>query len=476
MLNGILQNEDGSFFRLILDHVSDCLVVVDTGGSILFINQPYCSLLGGVATDFIGRHVTDAISKESRLHKIANGDIANFLGRLTVHGQSLIIKQVPIKSEGELVGAVGMALFNDQDQLLRLSKKVGIRDVSLPANRSRGKRLYVVGDIFGSCSEVAKLRLDIERYAPLESTVLIYGETGVGKELVAQAMHTSSQRADEPFIAVNCATIPSELIEAELFGYEGGAFTGSRTSGGLGKFEAAGSGTVFLDEIGDMPFSLQAKLLRVLQEREIVRVGGTRAIPVRARIVCATHRNLRRQIERESFREDLYYRISTIGLVVPPLRARSDIGPLSHFLIQRVCRNNGRPAMTLSKVALRQIAQYSWPGNVRELMSALERSVIVADDDVKVLDRVDIHPIDEHPADRLNEQSGIGIWDTLQGVELQTIEKAIAASDGRVSQAAKDLGMNRATLYKKIDKYGIKVGRQRRFNEPGIVQPPLGKV
>lgn len=240
---------------------------------------------------------------------------------------------------------------------------------------------YPVTGIIGSCQPMQGLFAKISKVAPTDATVLIQGESGTGKELVARALHTQSRRKDAPMISVNCAAIPETLIESELFGHEKGAFTGAATLR-LGLVEAADGGTLFLDEIGELPLEAQARLLRVLQEGEIRRVGSVQSKKVDVRLIAATHRNLKELSAKAEFREDLYYRLNVLELHLPPLRERGqDVIELAEFMLQRSCEKMNRGAMQLTEPSRRAVLQYQWPGNVRELENAIERAVILADGD-----------------------------------------------------------------------------------------------
>jgi len=290
----------------------------------------------------------------------------------------------------------------------------------------------------------------VEKVAPSDATILLLGESGTGKELCARALHTLGQNKDGKFVAINCAAIPDTLLESELFGYEKGAFTGANKQS-KGKIEYAHGGTLFLDEMGDLPLSLQAKLLRFLQERVIERVGGHETIPVNLRVVCATHQNLREKIENGEFREDLFYRISEIPLEIPPLRDREgDIIVLAKFFFDKFNQDQGRKLRGFTKDALTAMDSYSWPGNVRELQNRIKRAVIMADG--KQLSAEDLE-LDKTPSDNMN----FNLRDLREKVERQAILRALSHADGKVAPAAELLGVSRPTLYDLIKKLNISV-------------------
>lgn len=289
----------------------------------------------------------------------------------------------------------------------------------------------------------------VERVANSDATVLVLGESGTGKELIARGVHSASSRRGERFIAINCAAIPENLLESELFGYEKGAFTGAAKTT-PGKIETASGGTLMLDEIGDLPHSLQAKLLRFLQERVIERIGGRQEIPIDVRIVCATHQDLKALIKENRFREDLYYRLAEIVVNIPPLRTRKgDAALLAHAFVRRFAEEQKRGVMTLREDVLRAIEAHSWPGNVRELENCIKRAVIMADGNQVTLDDIELNPAGE-AADTLD------LRQAREDAEKRVIISALGRTDGNVVRAAEMLGVSRPTLYDLMHRYGLK--------------------
>jgi two-component system NtrC family response regulator len=293
-----------------------------------------------------------------------------------------------------------------------------------------------------------KLCRQIERLAPTNATVLLLGDSGTGKEVLARALHQLSPRKDKRFVAINCAAIPDTLLEAELFGYEKGAFTGAAKTT-PGKIETADSGTLFLDEIGDLPQPLQAKLLRFLQERVIERIGGREEIPVDVRVVCATHRNLREHIRDGSFREDLFYRLSEMVVTIPPLRDRAgDAELLAHAFVQRFGAQNGRDRLTLREDALNAIASHPWPGNIRELENCIKRAVIMADGNQITAADLGLAASEEPQSFNLRQ--------VRDEAEKQAVLKVMARVDGNIARAAELLGISRPTLYDLLNRFGLR--------------------
>ncbi len=288
----------------------------------------------------------------------------------------------------------------------------------------------------------------VERVAPTTATVLLLGESGTGKEVLARGLHELSSRHDKRFVAINCAAIPENLLESELFGHEKGAFTGAIKQT-LGKIEVADGGTLFLDEIGDLPQALQAKLLRFLQERTIERIGGRDEIAVDVRVICATHRNLRELIAEGTFREDLFYRLSEIVVTIPPLRERAgDAALLAHAFVQRFARQNGRDKLVLREDALDAIQRHRWPGNVRELENCIKRAVIMADGASITADDLGLEIPDE--ATPLNLRAA------RDEAERQAVLKVMSRVEGNIARAADLLGISRPTLYDLLNRFGLR--------------------
>lgn len=432
-------SEEAGFLRLVLDHVSDCLVAVDTSGTIVLINEPYCRLLGGEAEEFIGQHITEVVGPQTRLHLVARGVGTHIGYPLEVRGHKLVTKQVPVQRDGHIIGAVGLALFSDFDALKKTYSRISKGELALPRSNKHWISKFSVDDIIGRGELMDAYRALLELVAEYDLPVLISGETGAGKELAAHAIHSLSGRSAEPFVWVNCASIPSELIEAELFGYEGGAFTGARDRGKPGKFELASGGVLFLDEIGDMPLSLQGSLLRVLQANQIVRVGGTIPVATDVRVICATNQPLAQLVKAARFREDLYHRLNVLPIEVPALRERGDIEYLAEKLLARISSRLGKPSLKLALKDRQALLQHSWPGNVRELENVLTRLVVTG----KLLlssSQLSPVPVLESPSPRLKERI-----QSLAGAEIRS---ALERTRGNKRQAADLLGISRANLYR----------------------------
>ncbi len=327
-----------------------------------------------------------------------------------------------------------------------------LREENLELRRRVGEEFEMIG----SSSVMLKLLDEIEMAAPSNGRVLITGENGTGKELVARLIHKKSLRVDKPFIKVNCAAIPENLIESELFGHERGSFTGA-TERRDGKFLLADGGTIFLDEIGDMSLATQAKVLRSLQEGEIQRVGGRELIKVDVRVIAATNKNLADEIKQGNFREDLYYRLNVIPIKVPPLRERASDIPLlvSHF-IERFCRENGKRQKRISEGAMQLLIGYEWYGNVRELKNIIERLIIMVSDDAITPANVrEAIPVGDAP---VKEDTGGALRERVEEYEKQLVIQELRANKGNVAKTAQKLQVDRANLHRKLRNWGIQRG------------------
>jgi two-component system, NtrC family, response regulator AtoC len=327
-----------------------------------------------------------------------------------------------------------------------------LREENRSLREALGKR-YAHPNIVARSAKMQETLATVERVAPTNATVLLGGESGVGKDLIARAIHEKSRRATGPFVKINSTAIPENLLESELFGYEKGAFTGAAASK-PGKFELADKGTLFLDEIGDVPPATQVKLLRVLQEREFERLGGTKTIKVDVRLVAATNRNLRTALEQGTFREDLYYRLNVVPIDIAPLRERKeDIPELVNLFVARFAGDSGKPVEGISPEAMKVLVNYHWPGNVRELQNIIERACALAKG--TTIEVADIH-LDSHPgkgADAGNHFLPAGL--TLEQWEDEMIQEALRRAHGNKSQAARLLGLSRNALRYRLSKIGI---------------------
>ncbi|MFQ5995660.1 MAG: sigma-54-dependent transcriptional regulator [Acidiferrobacterales bacterium] len=334
------------------------------------------------------------------------------------------------------------------------------------ALKSEIQRNYPVAGIVGRCSSMQDVFTRIQKVAPTDTTVLVMGESGTGKELVARALHEQSRRSDGPIITVNCAAIPESLIETELFGHEKGAFTGA-VAARRGMVEAADGGTLFLDEVGELPLPAQARLLRVLQDGEIRRVGASQSARVNVRLIAATHRELTQLVEEERFRDDLYFRLRVMEICLPPLRERGDdVIELAHHLLDKACKRLHRPLPTFATETLSAITSYKWPGNVRELENAIERAVILCESKLLGPDMLAIEARQDQDSAMMPDESSTSLDDY--------IVRFVLEHEGVLTETelAKRLGISRKTLWEKRQRLGIPRKQKRKVSPEAHVRSP----
>ncbi|MFK4330224.1 transcriptional regulator with PAS, ATPase and Fis domain [Bacillus sp. RC240] len=376
----------------------------------------------------------------------------------------VLINSNPVYCNDKIIGAVvsetdvtnqvvlNEKLFNMSHEMHRLEQEVAkYKDTSDPFLAMNGK------------SPVIQRTIQLARkVCSVKSTVLILGESGVGKEVFAKAIHEASETANAPFISINCGAIPEALFESELFGYERGAFSGANSKGKKGKIELAQGGTLFLDEIGEMPLDMQVKLLRVLQERKYYRVGGEKEINIDFRIIAATNRDLQEEMRKGTFREDLYYRLNVVSLLIPPLRERrEDIIELTYSFLNDFSINYNRPIRDLPSNIMHELLHYNWPGNIRELRNVVERLVVFATDGIIKQEYLPFHTndtLDNHTAQSLllsNNNTILSLQEEMDEHEKKVIERALRILDGNKLECAKQLGVTRATLYNRLKRLGL---------------------
>ena len=439
-------------------------VITDEKGYILYLNDEYANLLGVSPEAAEGRHCCDIIPG-SRMHIAAQTGCAEsgVTFRLK-NGEYSVVNRLPIKSNGRVVAVICFVLFTPllspvatTDVLInRLRDELALCKTDL--SRLRGSK-YSIDQIIGDAPAMQKVKDSLLNIAQTRSTVLISGETGTGKELFAHAIHQLSPRSQHSLVLVNCAAIPAELFESELFGYEEGAFTGARKGGKIGKFEYAQGGTLVLDEIDQLPATMQPKLLRVLQEKEIERVGSNRTVSIDTRLIFVTNKNLPDLVKAGQFREDLFYRINIVPLEIPPLRERlEDLPALVEYLIRRINRNLGLNVTGLEPEVFRLFRQHQWPGNVRELEHLLERAGNMVLSGTLGLEQ--FHSLQSRlQADRSRSAPIKSLTDARRNVEQDQIAEVLQQTGGNVSQACRLLHVSRSVLYEKIKRYRIPVIR-----------------
>ncbi|WP_291449002.1 sigma 54-interacting transcriptional regulator [Desulfovibrio sp.] len=430
------------YLRALIESDSRGIVTVDSHGRIVQTNRSARRLFSLPASP-AGRDFEDFTGGRSGvLEHLATGKSFRAREILARHsGMTHFASFDPIcMSNGEVAGG-----------LLTVQEKKEVMGMAVEVTGSHAH--FTFDSILGSSACLGQALRHARIAAASTAPVLLCGETGTGKELFAQAIHNGGERRSRPFVPINCGAIPKELLESELFGYEEGAFTGARKGGRPGKFELADSGTLFLDEIGDMPFDMQVKLLRVLQTGEIQRVGGLRSVPVDLRVISATNKDLRLAIEQQKFRADLYYRISTLNIVVPPLRERpEDILPLAEYFIQRHRLRLNKPTAVLPPDTAAMLTAHAWPGNVRQLESAVERAMHLAEGGDLLAEHFGIAGLERPRQAAPSEPSGGPGQGTLEDLEQRAVAEALARHNGNIRAASRALGVSRPTLYRKLKK------------------------
>lgn len=454
-------NEMQQTLATVLDLAYDGLLTINAQGAVTTVNRSMLDFLGLRQDEVMGRRVDDILPELGLREIIATG-LSDLGDVRTIRDNRCIVTRLPIMREDQILGAVAKITFKGLNRLPDLVKRLEALENQISYYRDELSRVTQTGitfdDIVGSSHPMIAAKKMASQTSRSLSSILLLGESGTGKELFAAAIHNYSGRKG-PFIKVNCAAMPDNLLESEFFGYEGGAFTGAKSSGKPGKFELAHQGTLFLDEIGDMSLPLQAKLLRVLQEKEFERVGGVKTVRVDVRIIAATNRNIEDLMARGKFREDLYYRLNVIAVRVPPLRERKgDIYPLVMHFVRKYNRILGSGVTGISPRAMEILTGHSWPGNVRELENVVERAL-------NIVTGGEILPA--HLPEYLQGGSGIAppipkaegpelnMNNSIAGTEKDLILRALAEAGGNRSKAAEILGISRTKLYDRIVRYGI---------------------
>jgi transcriptional regulator with PAS, ATPase and Fis domain len=437
-----------------LDHAYDGIVMTDEKRNIQWVSPPLLELFNLQSETVLYQPVAKALPA-LLLDNVYQSEAAEVSGFLEINGIKYIVHRIPILEDGKVIGAIGKVVFRQLNEVSELFKKLKKAENKASFyhqqfQKSESAR-YTWEHLLTVDPYMEKLKKSAAKAAKGRSTILIRGESGTGKELFAQAIHNSSARSTGKFIVVNCAAIPEDLLESEFFGYDEGAFTGARQKGKLGKFDLANGGTLFLDEVGDMSFSLQAKLLRVLQEREFYRVGGTVRIQVDVRIIAATNRNLEDMVKEGLFRGDLYYRLNVISLNVPPLRERLyDTDYLIGRFMIDLNQILGTSITGIDIRAKETTLAYTWPGNVRELRNVMERAMTFAENG-----KIRFEDLPDYLVKQVSIKEPAPNVSLVENAELEAIKKALIQVQGNKVKAARLLGISRSGLYEKIKKYKL---------------------
>lgn len=440
--------------ELILDHVPGA-IYVDTEGVVRYLNEQCAKYIGVNREWSLGRDILEVFPRsmmKENMH-ISRPKIVFY------HSVGVGISvNVPIFLNGERMGLLEYDVVQNSEVLYELSNNYTkfldeeLHDLRREINELRGSK-YSVDDILGKSEAVEKLKEEISLAAVSDATVLVYGETGTGKELVAHAIHNMSRRAKNNFVKINAASLPESLAESELFGYEGGSFTGARKEGMKGKFEQADNGTLFIDEVNQLSYSIQPKLLRALQENEIEKLGSDKSVQVDARIIATTNQDMRMLVKAGKFREDLFYRLHVILITVPPLRQRKeDIPMLADYFMDKYSKNVGKTITVVEDGVYKKLMEYDWPGNVRELQNVIERAIAFSKNNRLKVEDLDV------PGDRkikYDISADNPIEDVKKQAEKDLILQVLEDCDGNMSRAAKLLKVSRPLLYQKKKRLGL---------------------
>lgn len=443
----------------ILKMTSDGFIITDTEGNVREINKQYADFFGKSRSEIIGKSILNIIPNSKMIdivkHKFSEEDAVHKYIDGEAKGNSVIVSRSYVEDEdGNVVAGVAQVKF--KVQTLAVAKKLMNEYEELEYYREEFQNQNRVDNIIGSDTKFREIVKECLKVAKTDIPVLLTGETGTGKEVMAKALHTNSLRYDKPFVSINCAAIPFELLESELFGYMDGAFTGAKRGGKKGKFQLANGGTIFLDEIGDMPSSMQAKLLRVLQEKEIEPLGSEKSIPLDIRVVAATRQDLEAKMKDGSFREDLYYRLSVFNIHIPPLRERGgDSLELAEFFLDEL-NHKYKTYKTFSKAVKAYFLKYQWPGNVREVNNVVQSAYAISTENI-----IDINDIparmlqQEKPAINLDKNKK-SLGQMVDDYEKEVILELLKKHKGNCLEAAKEAGIHKSNFYRKLQKYGIK--------------------
>jgi transcriptional regulator with PAS, ATPase and Fis domain len=468
----ILELAARSMFDLFA-HASEGMLLVDRDARVVWVNEQYKRFLPALGyprvEDFVGHQVSEVV-QNTQMHRVLESGKPILIDLLSNKAGTFGVSRIPLRDEqGKVIGALGIVLFdhpetNLQPLIHKFAKLQRDLDDARRELATQRRSKYTLASFVGTSPAAVEVKRQARKAAQSSSPVLLLGETGTGKELLAHAIHAASARSRGSFVSVNIAAIPDTLLEAEFFGVAPGAFTGADKRGRDGKFKLADGGTLFLDEIGDMPLALQPKLLRALQEREIEPLGSNKVVPFDARVIAATSRDLGALVREGKFREDLYYRLNVLPIKVPPLRERqADIGALAEVLIEDIAMRNGTAPFELDAAAISLLSSQRWRGNTRELRNVLEQAAMRSDSqqiDERVLvgvlrdagiERLPPAPPPQRAASATNPDTLRPLAEQVAQVERQAIQAALAATGGNKLAAARLLGISRAKLYERLE-------------------------
>jgi transcriptional regulator with PAS, ATPase and Fis domain len=444
-------------YQFIFESIYNGAMVTDPDGVITHFNTPYGQFLDLDMATQIGRHCTESV-ENSRMHIVAQTGKAEINQSQLIKGQNMVVQRIPIKQDGRVIAVFGQVMFKDVKDVGKLARELSLLESKVKLYEEelitlRSTR-YTFDSIIGASDAIRSVKSEALKAAGNSFPVLITGESGTGKELFAQAIHHASGRRLYPFVRINCAAIPRDLLESELFGYARGAFTGAKTEGKPGKFELAHQGTILLDEIGDLPVEMQPKLLRAIEDKEFERVGGTRVVRSDFRVIAATNQHLETMLASGRFRKDLFYRLNVIPLHIPPLRERrGDILLIMRNFLEQTAREAGLTEIEIDREAERALRSCDWPGNVRELVNVLERSVSAIEG--ATIGAADLPFYIQRGQKNAARRAQTSLRELQSRNEREAIWLALKEADFQKARAARILGIHRTLLYKKMKKYNL---------------------
>jgi transcriptional regulator with PAS, ATPase and Fis domain len=445
------------FLGLVLDNVYSGIIVCDLNCRIIFMNQVYADLLKADRKQAVGKHIKEYFP-HSRLPEVLTSGTPQLGQKCSLKTDAvLLVNRIPLQSEGKTVGIIMQTIFRDYKDFTDLVAKLNFleREVKFQkrALESVLSARHTFDSIIGESKAINDAKALAGKFAQTDSPVLILGETGTGKELFAHSIHAASQRSSGPFVCLNCAAVPKDLLESELFGYVFGAFTGARKEGKPGQIELANGGTLYLDEIAELPLNAQATLLRVVENKVLRKLGAVKSNEVDFRLVASTNRDLREMMGRGEFREDFYYRLSTMILRIPPLIQRfGDI----RILVPHLLRTAGKHHLRVTEKAFAVLERYDWPGNVRELKNVIDSALSVADEGVLDVEQLPPEVLGPSRCNReLSDFSDSCLAEEMACFEKTILVRAVRRAEGNMSRAAKQLGISRSTLYEKCRKHDL---------------------
>lgn len=444
----------------LLENPHESQILVDRDGIIRFISVHTEEFYEISQEDAAGRHILE-MNPESLLPRVIETGKAE-VGRVMRMGdKERIVARIPLRDRhGNIVGAVGKLMFWHMEQLKDLVRQVEVLEDRLDYYQKELQAIYsdwfALERVVGESPSMRQAKAVATQAAGSDLPVLITGETGTGKEIFAHAIHQLGPRRHKPFVKVNCAAIPHELFESEMFGYEAGAFTGASRKGKPGRFELADGGTIFLDEVGDLPLPMQVKLLRVIQERSVERLGGIRTLHLDFRVIAATNRDLKELIQKGLFRQDLYYRLNIFHLQTPPLRTiPEDIRRIAYHILSEIGKERKMRVGPIEPKAMNRLLNYSWPGNVRELRNVIERAMVSAGQGPLKEEHLPMDLLDAAPRTCIEGGQPMSLREAMALAEKRILENALRAAGGNRSRAAKALGIHRTGLYQKMKAHGL---------------------